>query len=215
MKKSVTRIILGCSQIFTAMIAVLTSAVVTLFFNGFNIFILLSLLFVIVALILLVNVLEICTLYRTIEFRFKSENKQPAHEQKVPGDDAIDQISPATRLYQDTLRYVLIDLGKWDNEKDRLEQFTAYEKRINCKALFIVLFIVGAAVCAVLGVDQVNRQREQVRAEMFNSALDKSLVQTQNQIDSLTISITDLESVLNDRLDSLSGQVQSLKQSNQ
>ena len=210
MKKSITRAILGCSQVFSALIAVLTSAVVTLFFNGFNILILLSLLCVIVAIGLLVNVLGVCTLYKTIEFRLKWENKQPASQQKGSNGVATDIIDPATRLYQDTLRFVLMERGRWDKKKDRSNQLTAFEKRINCQTLLIVLFILGAAVCAVLGVGQINRQREQDRVDVFNNALLKNWEQSRNQIDSLTISITNLESELNDGLDSLNRQIQNV-----
>ena len=123
---------------------------------------------------------------------------------------ATDKMDPATRLYQDTLRYVLIERGRWDTRKDRSNQLTVFEKRINFTTLLIVLLILGAAVCAVLGAGQINRQREQGRVDVFNNALDKNWEQSRNQIDSLTISITKLESELNDGLDSLNKQIQNV-----
>lgn len=206
MKRSFIKGILNSSQVFSALIAVLTSAIVTLFFNGFHWLIVLSLLFVVVAICLIIPVLDISTFYKSVEFDLRWKNRQ--RDKNVDEGDPIDR---AKRLHEDTLRNVMIGMRKWEDGKDRNQQVADFEKEIKRKILYIALAVLGAVVCSIWVVVKINQETEKARVETFNNALDKNWIQTQNKMDSLMKSITDFESEMNAGLDSLEVRIKGIK----
>ena len=173
----------------TALIAVLTSALVTLSFNGFNYYIGFSVLFGVIDIILMVILQNICSIYKQFEFDLRWQNKQEQDE----------------NLYADALLSAMMDMGKWDKGDTTENQLNSMKTKIVVKAGMTVLSFIVAVVFSCLGVNKLRTDTEKLRFDTYNQASVDNLKLLENRIDvfsdeanvkydSLMNSITHLES---------------------
>ena len=198
--------ILNGGNVFNALIAVLTSAIVSLLFNGFHWALLLSCVLAVITIWRIIVIYDICSVFKRMESKIRWDNKQYSTEEQI---------------YDAALEFTMNDLRVFQLGKEKQPQFDSFEKRIIGKSCFIGFLIIATVASSCYGFYSIRKKTEKDRIDAFSEAskeywekagktIDSLSTQLSMNQDSLTYLIREVESDVKDEIRDLDKQIKGI-----